>query len=267
MISQFRHSDIAHFIALATEEGWICGEWELKFLLQTFPQGCLVKRDTNEVLGFVTSVRHDESGWIGNLLVAPQARRRGIGMELMHGAIDALLSAGVKTVWLTASAKGVDLYRKLGFVTIDSINRWVGEGSAASGRFSAATVDRGVIGAVDFHGWGDRRDALIQVTSSRGLVFCGDAAFLCTQHWGGGMQVGPWGALDEEQAGPLLDLALGVTGESVFLDVPAGNVAAAALLARKGFSIRGNNTLMYLGAVPAYRPEIVFALASMGSMG
>ncbi len=267
MTAPFRNDDIATFIAMATAEGWICGEWELKFLLQTFPEGCLVKREGNEVLGYVTSVRHDESGWIGNLLVARQHRRRGIGMELMHGAIDALLCAGVKTVWLTASAKGVDLYRKLGFVTVDSINRWVGEGGAVYTPFFAAPVEREVIAEVDAYGWGDRREALLQVTSSRGRVFCGESSFLCTQHWEGGMQVGPWGALGDEQAAALFELALGSTGEPIFLDVPAGNVAAASLLARKGFSIRSNNALMYLGVVPAYLPQSVYALASMGSMG
>ncbi|WP_129125530.1 GNAT family N-acetyltransferase [Geomonas oryzae] len=267
MTAPFRNDDIAPFIAMATAEGWICDEWELKFLLQAFPQGCLVKRDGNEAVGYVTSVRHDESGWIGNLLVSPQHRRRGIGMELMRGAIDALLCAGVQTIWLTASAKGAYLYRKLGFVTIDSINRWVGEGSAAPKLFSAAPIDRKVIAEVDAYGWGDRREALLQVTSSRGRVFCGECSFLCTQHWEGGMQVGPWGALGDEQGAALFELALGSTGEAVFLDVPAGNVAAASLLTRKGFSIRGNNSLMYLGVVPAYHPQSVFALASMGSMG
>lgn len=267
MTAPFRNDDIAPFIAMGSAEGWICGEWELKFLLQTFPQGCLVKRDGNEAVGYVTSMRHAESGWIGNLLVAPQHRRRGIGMELMRGAIDALLCAGVRTVWLTASAKGVDLYRKLGFVTIDSINRWVGEGSMIGTRFSATPIDRNVIGKVDACGWGDRREALLQVTSRRGRVFCGESSFLCTQHWEGGMQVGPWGALSNEQAAALFELALCSTAEPVFLDVPAGNVAAASLLARKGFSIRGNNLLMYLGAAPAYHPQNIYALASMGSMG
>lgn len=267
MSAPFRASDIAPFLELATAEGWICGDWELRFLLQTFPQGCLVQWDGNEAAGYVTSVRHDESGWIGNLLVAPQHRRRGIGMELMRDAIDALLGAGVKTVWLTASSKGVDLYRKLGFVAIDRINRWVGEGSVVSTPFAAPSVDRSVMGKVDAYGWGDRRDALLQVTSSRGRLFCGDDSFLCTQHWESGMQVGPWGALGDERAVALFDLALGGTGEPVFLDVPAGNVAAASLLARKGFTIRGNSTLMYLGEVPAYHPQSIYALASMGSMG
>ena len=267
MLTPFLKSDIPPFVALATAEGWICGEWELEFLLQNFPQGCLVEREGEEVLGYITSLRHHRSGWIGNLLVPPQARRRGIGTGLMQGALQTLLDFGVETAWLTASAKGVDLYRKLGFVDIDSSNRWVGEGGGDQGLLSAAPIDQEVIRQVDRAGWGDQRDALLRVTSGRGRVFCGSSSFICTQQWEEGTQIGPWGALLEAEAEPLLDLALSGAGERVFLDVPAGNVAAAALLTRKGFSIRGNNTLMYLGTAPDYDPQKVFALASMGSMG
>ncbi|WP_239027907.1 GNAT family N-acetyltransferase [Geomonas subterranea] len=239
----------------------------MEFLLQAFPQGCLVKRAGGETLGYVTSLRHDKSGWIGNLLVAPVARRGGIGTELLTGALQALLEAGVETVWLTASAKGVELYKKLGFLPIDSINRWVGEGGAPPSWSPSPRLDHEMLRQVDSAGWGDRRDALLSVACGRGRVICGTYSFVCIQQWEQGTQLGPWGALFEGQAAPLLDLALAAAGGSVFLDVPAGNVAAASLLARKGFSIRGSNTLMYLGARPQYAPKKIFALGSMGSMG
>lgn len=267
MPTGFVSSDIAPFLRLALAEGWICGEWELEFLLQAFPQGCLVKRVGNEGVGYITSVRHEKSGWIGNLLVRPDARRGGVGTELMQGALSALLDAGVETVWLTASAKGVELYRKLGFVPVDSINRWVGEGGGAPGSSTSLPCDRNMIRHVDSAGWGDRRTALLDVTAGRGQLICRNFSFLCIQHWQQGTQLGPWGALFEKEAAALLELALAVSAKSVFLDVPAGNLAAAALLTRKGFSIRGSNTLMYFGGKPKYCPDKVFALASMGSMG
>lgn len=267
MLSPFLHSDIEPFISLATAEGWICGEWELEFLLESFPQGCLVEREGDCVLGYVTAIRHDRSGWIGNLLVAPGVRGRGIGRKLMEAALHALQACGVETVWLTASADGVGLYKKLGFVAIDSINRWVGEGSNEQRLSAAPPCDQAVMRHVDRSGWGDRRDALLAVTSRRGQAFCSNYSFICTQAWGHGTQLGPWGSLLTSEAEPLLDVALSCAGEQVFLDVPVGNVAAAGLLTRRGFSIRGYNTLMYLGAAPKYEPQRVFALASMGSMG
>ena len=124
-----------------------------------------------------------------------------------------------------------------------------------------------MVGQVDSAGWGDQRNALLNVTGERGQVICGDSSFVCVQHWQQGTQLGPWGAIFEGQAAALLDLALDAAAKYVFLDVPAGNLAAAALLTRKGFSIKGSNTLMYLGVKPKYSPQQVFALASMGSMG
>lgn len=267
MIEPFVESDIPSFIALAREEGWICGTWELQFLLQRFPQGCLAWREEGRALGYVTSLRHENSGWIGNLLVTGEARRRGIGAKLMDGALDALVSARVATVWLTASAKGVGLYRKLGFLPIDSINRWKGAAPGQTCAEREGSRHLQTMREVDRAGWGDRRDALLDVTSGRGWSCCGDHSFLCCQSWEEGTQVGPWGALSEDEAEVLLDRAMRGVAGAVFLDVPAGNLAAAALLAKRKFSISGSNTLMYLGARPGYDSKKIFALASMGSMG
>lgn len=267
MIEPFVESDIPSFIALAKEERWICGAWEFQFLLRSFPQGCLAWREEGKTLGYITSLRHKNSGWIGNLLVTSEARRRGIGAKLMEGALDALLSAHVATVWLTASAKGVGLYRKLGFLPIDSINRWKGTGrnGTDAGRF--VHRDLQTMREVDRAGWGDRRDALLDVTFVRGWTCCGEHSFLCCQPWEEGTQIGPWGALLDTQAEQLLDRALDGLLGPVFLDVPAGNLCAAAFLTKRKFSIAGNNTLMYLGAQPGYDNKKIFALASMGSMG
>lgn len=267
MVEPFGETDILSFVSLAKEEGWVTGEWELEFLLRSFPGGCLVWREEGHAVAYITSARHGNSGWIGNLLVQSDARGRGIGRSLMVGALNALLDSGADTVWLTASLLGADLYRKLGFVPIDSINRWIGEGSVGPSLFGVIPFDREVIRQVDRAGWGDRRHALLDTICGRGRIYCGNYSFLCCQPWEDGTQVGPWGALFESEAEPLLDLALSSLKGRVFLDVPAGNVAAASLLARRGFSISGSNTLMYFGKEPRFEPKKVFALASMGSMG
>lgn len=267
MLASMLDSDIPDFLSMARKEGWVTAAWEFEFLLRQYPAGCLAWRENGMSLGYVTALKHDKSGWIGNLLVDYQARRRGIGKRLMKGALDALLAGGVETCWLTASAQGEGLYRELGFVPIDSINRWVGEGGFGKVLLGLGPSDREAIGQVDRAGWGDRRIALLEITSSRGRTFCGNHSFLCCQPWEDGTQLGPWGSLLEAQAEPLLDLALSGIEGRVFLDVPAGNLKAASLLSQRGFSIRGTNILMYLGERPLYEPSKVYALASMGSMG
>lgn len=267
MMSQFLESDVACFVALAKEEGWITGNWELDFLRRAFPEGCLVWRESGKTLGYITSIKHENSGWIGNLLVTKEARGQGVGSRLMQGALDALIKKETATIWLTASPKGLGIYRKLGFVTIDSVTRWEGEGKADSGLLASAAFEYEVIRQVDRAGWGDRRRALLEITCSRGRTYSGKHSFLCCQPWEEGTQLGPWGSLSASEAEPLLDLALADCSGRVFLDVPAANLTAAGLLARRGFTICGHNTLMYLGAPPGFDAGKVFALASMGSMG
>ncbi|GFO53705.1 N-acetyltransferase [Geomonas sp. Red276] len=266
MVYQFVETDIGPFLGLAREEGWICGRWEFEFLLEQFPAGCYVRREAGNALGYVTSVRYGDSGWIGNLLVLPEARRRGIGKALMELAIEALQENGTKTIWLTASEKGASIYKRLGFVTVDRVQRWVGSGRPGSAA-SAEAPDLDLVVEMDREGWGDRRASLLRTTCGRGKVFSNSGGFVCCQSWKSGMQLGPWGGVVGAEAEELLDTALAGAGERVFLDVPAGNRLAGALLAQRGFEVCGDNLLMYRGIEPGYRPQHVFSLASMGSMG
>lgn len=266
MIEPFLETDIASFLAMATGEGWICERWEFDFMLQNFPQGCSVWRDEEKTLGYITSISYGGSGWIGNLLVHSGARSRGIGRELMKSALSALMQSGVKTVWLTASEQGADLYRSLGFIAVDHVHRWTGTGTIAEVP-EAARYDLELVRAVDRGGWGDRRDSLLQVTCGRGRIRTSLSGFVCCQTWQSGTQIGPWGCLLSDEAEALLDQALVGAGEKVFLDVPAGNHPAAELLAKKGFAVKGSNVLMYLGDQPRYEAKNIYALASMGSMG
>jgi ribosomal protein S18 acetylase RimI-like enzyme len=267
-IDWFRHEDVDPFLELAAAEGWICDRWEFDFLLRTFPQGCLVERANGRAAAFVTSIKHGRSGWIGNLLVREELRGKGSGAALMKEALNSLAEAGAETVWLTASGQGRSIYERLGFVAIDTIKRWTGQGRAGD-----VAASRGISTArmvnLDHAGWGDRREAIIAAVAERGTV-CGEYdGFLVAQPSAVGIQLGPWGCSSREAAAKHLDKALATAGAGtrVFLDVPVRNVAASALLSARSFRVNGTNTLMYLGHTPLYDPERVYALASMGSMG
>lgn len=264
-IEQFRYEDIDDFLALAAAEGWISDRWEFEFLLEQFPAGCLTARKEEKLTGFVTAIKYDTSGWVGNLIVGSECRGQGVGGALMKQALAVLTAAGAETVWLTASKQGKPLYEKLGFTVIDVINRWVGRGlwSGSGGR---PVASRSEVLAIDSAGWGDRRDSLIDAAMQRGTLFCAEGGFLVSQPCGDGIQVGPWGG---HGAALLLNEALLVAGKGtkVVLDVPIRNTAQTDFLLGKGFSIQGSTLLMYRGKAPAYAPEQIGALASMGSMG
>lgn len=273
-IEPFSRDNIALFLKLAAAENWIAEQWEFDFLLSRFPSGCFMARGSDgETIGFVTSIKHGNSGWIGNLVVTECARGRGIGAALFKKAHEALQLAGVQTVWLTASAAGKSLYEKEGFSSIDTIVRWVGSGNlnrqTKNNGISSTVPSCTLMDCVDFEVWGDRRAALLEATAERGRLITEAEGCAVIQPCGTSLQLGPFTARDSTSAEQVLDTALrsipAVT--RIFLDSPASNRSGLRLFNRKKLRISGTNELMYAGRRPAYRPEMLYGLATMGSCG
>lgn len=272
-IEQFGTDDIATFLTLAEKESWVTERWEFTFLLSVFPQGCFAARSENgETIGFITSLCHDRSGWIGNLIVSESHRGRGIGKTLFSCALAALQAAGIGTFWLTASKSGAQLYAKHGFREIDRIIRWVGEGRQRHASSDFCT-DRSVLGSsaidIDFCAWGDWRGGLLAATTGRGRLFHEESGFITLQPCGDSVQFGPFSAVASDGAERLFEAASRhvARGTKVFVDAPASNRAALRMFNRKRMKIAGSNLLMYAGKKPAYRPELIYGLATMGSCG
>ncbi len=265
-VDQFRQTDIEPFLEMAAQEGWICDRWELEFLLPTFPAGCLVWRDANRPVAFVTAVKYGLSGWIGNLIVSFTLRGRGTGSTLMRAALAALETAGTETIWLTASAAGRPIYEKLGFRAVDTVYRW--RGRTVAGAPPPAAGNLTDIMAIDRAGWGDLRKTIFHSLDSRGRFFAADDGFLCRHRYAGGIQLGPWGCLTPDTARRLLERAMLMdSAEETFLDMPGDNREGAKLLGLNGFRVAGSTLLMYRGSRPDYRPKLIYGLASMGSFG
>jgi ribosomal protein S18 acetylase RimI-like enzyme len=272
-VEPFRTDDIAPFLRLAIAEEWVAEPWEFEFLLSQFSQGCFTARgDSGETAGFVTSLRLQRSGWIGNLIVAQQCRGRGVGKALFRKALEALRVAGAETIWLTASKSGMPLYEKHGFTRVDTINRWVGTGRQRRGGH-ADISKQGAVTAPSHHldtaVWGDRRELLLAATSQRGLLLQNESGFIVRQPCGEAVQFGPFAALDTRAAARLFDEAAGSVpaGTRIFLDAPRSNRGAARLLHRRGMRVCGDNELLYAGTRPDYRPWLLYGLATMGSCG
>lgn len=272
IIKPFTPDEVAPFLKLAAAENWLTAAWEFEFLLSTFPRGCFTAlADSGETAGFVTSLQHERSGWIGNLIVGEGYRRQGVGEELFTTALGALRAAGVETVWLTASASGQALYEKHGFTAVDTIIRWTGRGRQRhTGHEPRDPGASGVsVSGIDFQAWGDRRDALLSAVVARGRLLLEESGFAVVQQWGETVQIGPFSALDDSTAESLLnDVLHAIPWENeVCLDAPASNRSALRLFNRKKMRISGRNELMYAGVKPAYHSGYLYGLATMGSCG
>jgi ribosomal protein S18 acetylase RimI-like enzyme len=265
-ITMLTHDDRDAFLALAARERWISSNWELEFLCSSFPAGCLACRTKGIPVAFVTAIKHDRSGWIGNLLVQQEWRKQGIGTALFSRVLAVLEDANVETVWLTASADGKRLYERHGFTAIDTISRWQRFGEI---KLAPCQPDWPEILSIDMAGWGDRRESLLQTTSSHGRTAAVSDGFMVLQQGDDCIQLGPWGCTTPAAAAELLGRVLcpDTQGARIVLDVPEGNSAAANLLRTAGFTRQSATVLMYRGTAPAYVPQHIFSLASMGSMG
>jgi ribosomal protein S18 acetylase RimI-like enzyme len=272
-LEPFCTDDITPFLELAAAEGWVAERWEFEFHLAEFSRGCIAARDDNgETAGFVTSLLHLQSGWIGNLIVAEHFRGRGIGGALFSKALEALRSAGAQTIWLTASKSGAPLYEKHGFAGIDTIVRWAGTGRRRYAEHDCPgdrnDSNNTVIG-IDCQAWGDRRDSLLAATIGRGRLMLDETGFAAVQPCGDALQFGPFAALDALSAERLFESALRSIpfGSRFYLDSPASNRAALRMFNRRRLRISGTTRLMYAGSRPDYRPELIYGLATMGSCG
>lgn len=264
-ITNFSPNDIHPFLDMAKDEGWISTRRELAFLLERSPEGCLACHEEGKPVGFVTAVRHGRSGWIGNLLVGAVSRGRGIGTALFKQAMQVLTSNKVETVWLTASRYGRPIYERNGFQSCDQVRRWERPGSGVGQAVENSEVRQGWQ-EIDYLGWGDARDELLAYAAAGGTAMGEEEGFLMLQRFDTGHQIGPFGALNSTAAHNLMDKVL-AWGGRITLDVPAANRAASKLLTSRGFTVCSEVDLMYAGQPPAYHPEHIFGLASMGSMG
>ena len=50
------------------------------------------------------------------------------GVQLFDFAVEFLRQGEPKRIWLTASAEGLPIYQRRGFVRVDCIERWAGQG-------------------------------------------------------------------------------------------------------------------------------------------
>ncbi len=132
-----KNDDIASGLAFCRAAGWnqLARDWEM--LLHLSPHDCRVAINNDDVIGTVTTIRYQNFfSWMGMVLVDPLHRGRGIGMQLLHEALEVLQNE--ETVKLDATPAGREIYLKLNFVDEYRLSRMSTIASVKKPRSSTA---------------------------------------------------------------------------------------------------------------------------------
>ena len=281
LIRPFNREDSAFALAQTEREGWDPTAEYFETCLAHDPAGAFIAELDGRRVGLVTTTAYRATGWIGNLIVPPEQRSRGIGRRLMAQALAHLADGGTTAVRLEADPPGIKLYRSLGFADEYESPRFRLEGPrvapASAGDTDVVRITPDVLPAVaDFDAelFGEARKRLLGLllAQARGsdLLRTGGQVrgYALTVPSRFGIRIGPWVAEDAAAAETLLRSILTEWPDAtMILAVPGVNRSALALLESFGFHRTPSSFRMVRGPSVAFgRPEHIYAIAN-GAMG
>lgn len=239
------------------------------------PEGCFVAEVDGERAGMVTSTAFGNTGWIGNLIVTPPFRRRGIGARLMEHARARLCDAGLRTVRIDADPPGMGIYKRMGFVERHASLRFWSRDARARAHPAVrpmTTGDLPRVAAFDRTRFGDDRARFLDLLAgmcARALVLYDDGddlhGFTFVIPTQDGAQLGPTVARDVAAARALVEHgAYAADAPALVTGIPETNTAGCALLRELGFTEGSPSRRMVWGDASAVTedPATIFAIAS-----
>lgn len=259
------------FLNLANEEGWLVPNTETRLFQSIWSDSVYVIEDNFEFCGLVTAVIHQESAWIGNLIVPKKHRGRGYGSDLFLDACSRIRSKGILSIWLTASEQGRGLYEKNGFQTITFIERWVSVQSVKTLTLNHEdAVAKDKLYEADFKAWGEKRNQLLATATSSGHVCSLRDSVALLQRGKDFSFIGPWYTISSclQSNGHLLNRCFNLVphGQKVIIDLFASS-PIRKLLPAYDFKCIGGNHLMTNHKNQHVRTSMMVSLASLGSFG
>jgi GNAT superfamily N-acetyltransferase len=212
-------------------------------------------------VGLRWSFGHDV-GTIGLVLVAPDRQGRGIGRALMTALI---ADSEPRTLMLNATAEGLELYKKLGFVSTGFVQQHQARLAEAPVLPPVPTVsvrravpaDHTALCSLDAAAFGTDRSALISRLLADGDAWVVDhagrpAGFAVLRAFGRGAIIGPIVAPGEDEAIALVATAAQAAPPGVLrVDIPAQAERLAAWLTAVGLPAIDTVTIMLRGNWPA----------------
>lgn len=271
LIRLWKRSDLDYVADSVRREGWRHVKRDIERCWRFEPNGCFIAEVAGKPVGHVFSVRYDEVGWIGLLIVNPENRGRGIGAALMKKAIGYLQERGVETMRLEAVEKAVPLYKRLDFIEefvslrfskrqkqAENKTRST-KGDSESNISDVKDEDVDQIASFDSDYFGVNRLRVLKslyqdepkgncfmARKSRRVIGYIMSRKITDAYW-----IGPWVCENSETAGMLLRACVNAIDRKakteLRLGMPALNTAGIRLVDRYGFNLTGKSVRMICG--------------------
>jgi GNAT superfamily N-acetyltransferase len=224
----------------------------------------IVAEMQDRIIGYANGILHGSVGWLGNIIVAPEERRQGVGYELTTHLTEYLRSRGCTSQLLIATEMGKNLYSRIGFRPCAEYAFYRGK-TAIPIRQSKAVREIGVddlpsLAALDKESTGEDRFHFIKRLLSNARAYDPQpstgirGAYL--PDFGAGLII----AKDAEAGLELMKFRLG-RGETT-ATIPSANTIAGEFLEREGFEIFRTAPRMVLGNDVPWKPELLYNRAT-----
>jgi predicted N-acetyltransferase YhbS len=250
-------SNEVFFMQLMDMVGWGMTPGDYSRMLSFSPEGLFIASVDGVDLGMVATVNYGEIAWIGNLVVLPESRGKGVGKALMVKAVDYLTSEGAKAVRLDGVPLAVPLYHRLGFKDEYPSLRYVGVATRneVSGTRPMAVDELKAVGDFDKSVFKASRHDVINYTYEKNpeLAFTtwhDDelVGYIMAKHGKTNVKVGPWLCKGPVVAEELLKSVMNqVVNSDLWVGLPEGNREGVAILKKHGFNAITSSLRMCYG--------------------
>ncbi len=212
------------------------------------------------IVGCADGLLHGDTGWLGNIVVLPDFRGRGIGRALTESLVSFFHAEGASHQILVATSMGEPVYRKLGFAVSSYyvfLNRAAGLTAMESipGTRLFEPQDEPALFALDQAVTGETRPAFLRRYLPGANVHV-DSSGALDGYYLPALGTGLLIAADDEAGLALLRCRLAQTGNVAV--VPEQNQIAINFLLEHGFSETSRAPRMVLGPEIGWHPERVY---------
>jgi GNAT superfamily N-acetyltransferase len=264
-------ADLPAIGRLRTAAGWDVHDWALRAVLVPPHARCLVVTNRDEsVTGVGSGISYGDLGFVGNMVVAEEHRRHGVGATVLEAIIGFLAERGCTRLELFATPAGRPLYARHGFELSGPTAMAHVARLHVPNAGTALTIDdrpdADELGAYDAPRFGGDRRPLLEMMAAdpeRPLLAARDETGIRGYLWlrAEADRVGPFVADDQETAARLLRAAFDrlPDAETLRLNLPMANERGVAWLRGLGLAPEVWDGRMARGPQIERREDTIYA--------